>query len=88
MAQVPPRTPTHSLKSPNGSHSSDSILGINGAKLRRRRRRSTSSTDQGATLEGSQVDIEPDRNPKKRSDADPVDYPRKRATVAVRFPVY
>ena len=74
------KTPTHSIKtqSPNGSYTSDGILSKSG----RQRQLSMSSADAENAMDLSNDD-EIEGNPRKRGSSDTVDYPRRRATIAV-----
>ena len=74
---APMKTPTLPLKSPDDTYSNDGILGKT-----RRRGMSNSSADQDNLMDGT-IDHEQDGNPRKRSNADTIDYPRRRATIAV-----
>ncbi|MCJ1294842.1 hypothetical protein MMC34_006401 [Xylographa carneopallida] len=73
---APMKTPTLPLKSPDDSYSNDGILGKT-----RRRGMSNSSGDQDNLMDGT-IDHEQDANPRKRSNAETIDYPRRRATIA------
>ena len=77
------KTPTHAgLKSPDESYnSSDGILGSN--KSGRRRGLSLSSADQDTVMAESNDNETETVNPRKRGSTDTVDYPRRRATIAV-----
>ena len=74
------RTPTHPLRSPTGSLSAEGILGNAG----RQRHMSTSSMDRDVAIEGIDIPTsEPRPNPRKRPSSDALEYPRRRATIAV-----
>lgn len=76
------KTPTHSAMTPDEHYNSgtDSIF----SKSIRQRGMSCSSADgENAIEESMDVDGE-NLNPRKRSSNDTVDYPRRRATIAVR----
>ena len=78
------KTPTHAgLKSPDEAYnSSDGVPAKNG----RRRGLSNSSADQDTIMADlNENEVVEAINPRKRGSTDTVDYPRRRATIAVRY---
>jgi hypothetical protein len=77
------KTPTRPMKSPNGSFNADGIFG-NG----RGQRNSMTQSDterENAVEDGMELgpSHETRPNPKKRPSSDAIEYPRRRATIAV-----
>jgi hypothetical protein len=76
------KTPTRPLKSPNGSFSADGLF----SSMLHRESMTQSDTERDSAIEDG-MDLGPNNesrpNPKKRPSSDAIEYPRRRATIAV-----